>query len=109
MTEPVSEQIAKFTQADAGLGNFDLDVRPPIVLVGVCRAIRRRGCLHSLQLVQKSSRDNLAGEAVPDHVGRNRESFHHKTMIRYRIADHDQATDANDGYDQDHKQAQRHA
>src|SRR5580658_7740603 len=39
VTEPVSEQLAELTQAQAGLWDFDLDVRSPIVLIGVCRAL----------------------------------------------------------------------
>src|SRR5580698_2544509 len=71
MTEPVPEVLTERIQVQAGFGNLDLDVRAPVVLIGVRGAIGLRGRLHGLQLVQKAVRDHLASESVPDHVRRN--------------------------------------
>ncbi len=89
LTQPVPQQLVEFTEGQACLGNLELDLVAPVVLVGVGRTIRLGRRLHGLQLVLEAGCDDLAGEAVAGQVRRNRESADHQAMVLVRLPGHD--------------------
>jgi len=55
-----SQQLVELAEGEAGLGNLDLDLRSPVVLVGVRRSVRLGRGLHGLELVEEPGGDYLA-------------------------------------------------
>ncbi len=87
--EPLAQPAPDLAQADAGVGDLDLHVARPVVLV----AARGPGGvglgLHRRELVEELGRHHLAGEAALGEVGRHAEGLDHQAMVLVRLPGHD--------------------